>query len=563
MNSSGMHESTGRDPWRSPRPPRHQGIVGRVLLVVLLAGLFILPFSGAGRRLKEGTIEVIRAAQGAPEGGAGTPKEAAPAIPPKVIIQEKIVYRDPPPPPLPNAYVPRKSVAVSELFNGIKIQTKLQSTVGGRAAAERARDEAYQIQFSVDVTVPSPSTTLPELESLNAHLSKALPGLVEMVPTARVSGFYHKLYELKQQMVEKNLTQLDKPLSRHNFFDCETILELRHPASDRRVLLMQGEMDVVADGSDGDRMGSFDDYVFASSNFQGTTSYSWKKRTKQANPLIPKYEERLKEAEKKLAAATGSAVKKSLAGDIDFYRKTLVSLKTTSFLIASEDPFIVLPLSLRGYGEVQEFAPQLGDYAVVMSGNKLLPAIIGDYGPREKMGEASLRIAKEINEKATPYVRPESDLKISYLIFTGSAEKPFGPPDYARWHQRCSELLAEMGGVGEGYGLHQWEDRLQAPAVPVGEASVTAGPASGVTAAPAVPAVPATAQPASVGAAGEVPVPVSVTAEPAGEVPATAAPAGDVPATAAPASEVPAVAEPAAVETAVLPPAAAPVLEVR
>ena len=557
-----MHESTGRDPWRSPRPPRHQGVVGRVLLIVLLAGLFILPFSGAGRRLKEGTIEVIRAAQGAPTGGAGTSKEAAP-VPPKVIIQEKIVYRDPPPPPLPNAYVPRKSVAVSELFNGIKIQTKLQSTVGGRAAAERSRDEAYQIQFSVDVTVPSPSTTLPELESLNAHLSKALPGLVEMVPTARVSGFYHKLYELKQQMVEKNLTQLDKPLSRHNFFDCETILELRHPVSDRRVLLMQGEMDVVADGSDGDRMGSFDDYVFASSNFQGTTSYSWKKRTKQANPLIPKYEERLKEAEKKLAAATGSAVKKSLAGDIDFYRKTLVSLKTTSFLIASEDPFIVLPLSLRGYGEVQEFAPQLGDYAVVMSGNKLLPAIIGDYGPREKMGEASLRIAKEINEKATPYVRPESDLKISYLIFTGSADKPFGPPDYVRWHQRCSELLAEMGGVGEGYGLHQWEDRLQAPVTPAGEVPVTAGTASGVTAVevPAVPAVPATAQPASVGAAGEVPVPV--TAEPAGEVPATAAPAGEVPATAAPASEVPAVAEPAAVETAVLPPAAAPVLEVR
>ena len=40
------------------------------MLVVLLAGLFILPFSGAGRRLKEGTIEVIRAAQGAPAGAA-------------------------------------------------------------------------------------------------------------------------------------------------------------------------------------------------------------------------------------------------------------------------------------------------------------------------------------------------------------------------------------------------------------------------------------------------------------------------------------------------------------
>ena len=536
MNSSGMHESTGRDPWRSPRPPRHQGGAGRVLLIVLLAGLFILPFSGAGRRLKEGTIEVIRAAQGAPTGAAVASKGETPVAPPKVIIEEKIVYRDPPPPPLPNAYVPRKSVAVSELFNGIKIQTKLQSTVGGRAAAERSRDEAYQIQFSVDVTVPSPSTTLPELESLNPHLSKALPGLVEMVPTARVSGFYHKLYELKQQMVEKNLTQLDKPLSRHNFFDCETILELRHPASDRRVLLMQGEMDVVADGSDGDRMGSFDDYVFASSNFQGTTSYSWKKRTKQANPLILKYEERLKEAEKKLAAATASALKKSLAGDIDFYRKTLVSLKTTSFLIASEDPFIVLPLSLRGYAEVQEFAPQLGDYAVVMSGNKLLPAIIGDYGPREKMGEASLRIAQEINEKATPYVRPESDLKISYLIFTGSAERPFGPPDYARWHQRCSELLAEMGGVGEGYGLHQWEDRLQVPVTPAAE-----GPASVVP----TSAVPAAAESASV-------------------VPAATGPAATGPAATGPAAaESASVEAAAAAETAVLPPAAAPVLEVR
>ena len=106
MNSSGMHESTGRDPWRSPRPPRHQGVAGRVLLVVLLAGLFILPFSGAGRRLKEGTIEVIRAAQGAPMGGAVASKEAAPAPPPQVIIQEKIVYRDPPPPPLVKARGP-------------------------------------------------------------------------------------------------------------------------------------------------------------------------------------------------------------------------------------------------------------------------------------------------------------------------------------------------------------------------------------------------------------------------------------------------------------------------
>jgi hypothetical protein len=164
-----------------------------------------------------------------------------------------------------------------------------------------------------------------------------------------------------------------------------------------------------------------------------------------------------------------------------------------------------------------------------------------------------LRIAKEINEKATPYVRPESDLKISYLIFTGSADKPFGPPDYARWHQRCSELLAEMGGVGEGYGLHHWEDRLQAPAVPAAEGPASAVPAS---------AVPAAAEPTSAVPASGVPTSaVPTTAEPASGVPAATGPAATESAAAESASVESAAA--AAAETAVIPPVVAPVLEVR
>ena len=492
-----MSERRSSDSWR-PEPSRGQGLIGRLLLLVLLAGLFILPFTGAGRRIKEGTIEVIQAAKGKP---VAPPPPPAPEPPkPEVVVQEKIVYRDPPPPPLPSAFVPRKTVAVSELFNGIKIQTKLQSAEGGLASVERKNDAAYQVTFDVRVTVPKPNTTLPELASLNDHLPKALPGLAEMVPSARVSGFYHHLYDLKQKAVERNLAQLDKALSRHNFFDCETVLELKHPASGRRVLLLQGEMDVVADGSDGDRMADFDDYVFASTHFQGTTSYSWKKRTDKPNPLIPKYEGRIEQARQKLAAATGAAQKKSLQGDLDYLKRMITSLKTTSYLIASEDPFIVLPLSMRGYTGVEEFAPQLGDYAVVVSGNRLLPAIVGDYGPREKVGEASLRIAKEINPKATPYARPESDLEISYFVFPGSADKPFGPPDYQRWHDRCAALLAEIGGVGEGYALHQWEDRLAPmvdPAVAGGGAAPAATPAGKAAAVGAAPAAPGSGDGAS------------------------------------------------------------------
>ena len=103
---------------RPPVAPRSQGLAGRVMLLVLLAGLFILPFSGAGRRLKEGAIEVIQAAKSPapPPAVTGPPAPPVTTAPkPEVVVQEKVVYRDPPPPPLPDAFVPRKTVAISEL----------------------------------------------------------------------------------------------------------------------------------------------------------------------------------------------------------------------------------------------------------------------------------------------------------------------------------------------------------------------------------------------------------------------------------------------------------------
>ena len=66
---------------------------------------------------------------------------------------------------------------------------------------------------------------------------------------------------------------------------------------------------------------------------------------------------------------------------------------------------------------------------------------MGDAGPRYKTGEGSLRLSREINPKAGPYSRPVSDLKVSYLIFPGSAEPEAGPPDYEKLTDRCRELL--------------------------------------------------------------------------------------------------------------------------
>jgi hypothetical protein len=126
-------------------------------------------------------------------------------------------------------------------------------------------------------------------------------------------------------------------------------------------------------------------------------------------------------------------------------------------LIAATDPYIVLPAVLSRAKD----AGRVGDYAVVIAGDRILPAIVGDVGPADKVGEASLRIAQEINPLATPYNRPVSDLKVTYLIFPGTADKPFGPPDLAKIRARCEKLVEEMGGAT--VALHRWENLIPTP----------------------------------------------------------------------------------------------------
>jgi hypothetical protein len=151
--------------------------------------------------------------------------------------------------------------------------------------------------------------------------------------------------------------------------------------------------------------------------------------------------------------------KKSMQARIAELPTRIADLKKRSYLIAQEDPFVVIPLSFRSFKGSSAYTPSIGDYAVVICGDKMLPAIVGDYGPSEKCGEASLRIAREIDPKAGPYNRPVSDLKVTYLIFPGSAEKP-RQPDYEEWHAKCSELLGKLGA--DPAKLHHWEDRLKA-----------------------------------------------------------------------------------------------------
>lgn len=353
--------------------------------------------------------------------------------------------------------LPRKEYDVAKLFNGVNVRTTLDLQEGETASKERGVDEAYEFEVKLKINVPKANQSLAELSALNPQLPEMLPGLQTMLQTAKVSPFFDKLYAEKHKRIKSVVTRLHSLETRHNYFDCETILNLTHPETGQKVLLMQGEMDVVADGSDGDRMPEIDDYISLSTHYQATTSYGWPKRTNTPNPLLERFETELEEVIEEYKIQGLSAERnRYLVNRRDELRRLIPDLKARSFLIAEADPFIVLPLSLLG--ESGSHAPGTGDYAVVIHGDKAYPAICGDAGPRWKMGEASLFLAKTINERATPYQRPVSDLKVTYLVFPKSREEEKGPPDLAAWTAKCEQLLDRAGGLGDGYELYAWRD---------------------------------------------------------------------------------------------------------
>jgi hypothetical protein len=373
---------------------------------------------------------------------------------------------------------------VRKLRSGIPFKTSVNIGKGGIASKERVDDASYTATYELSLRLPAPARTMAELHSSNPDLAAILPGLPPLIEKAGVSPWFGKLYANKAARVRRDANSLNELLTKHNIYDCETILNFQAPGG-RKVFFMQAEMDVVSDGSDGDRLATMPDEIVNSTHYQPFTSYGWPKKTKTPNPMVAGWEKRLAAANKELAAADTTAARKTwLRERIQYLRRGIDDLKARSFLIADYDPFIVIPVDILTSSE--PYAPNVGDYAVVIHGKKIYPAIVGDGGPTFKVGESSLRMAREINPKASPYSRPVSDLKVTYLVFPGSRDAERGPPDYEKWRQRCHELLGEMGGLGQGYELHQWQDLLPKPEPPV-----VPDPANPVT-----PPAPASAAPA-------------------------------------------------------------------
>ena len=310
-----------------------------------------------------------------------------------------------------------------------------------------------------------------------------LPTLPGLLGNAKVSPFFEKFYDLKVRDVRRKQANLDAVLSRHNFYDCETMLELSNPATSRKALLVLADMDVNTDGSDGDRNVSVDG---SSMFFLPQTSYRWPKQTDRVNPFLAVEEKKLADFEVELAKpGLKSARVQEIKEGIDLAKRRIHDLKKWSFLVSSVDPFIVLPgFIMRDH--TGPFVPKIGDYAVVIHEGRAFPAILGDSGPSHKAGEASLLLCRELNGNSSNLTRPISDLKVAYLVFPGSAEPENTPPELEKWRVKCQILVDELGGLG--VPLHIWPNLV--PPWPTPTPSPTPTPESSPS--PAAPTQPET-----------------------------------------------------------------------
>lgn len=378
----------------------------------------------------------------------------------------------PVPTPTPIPALVRKPLPTATLFNGIALESAVVTEPGlDLASADRKENNAYKVEVTLRLRLPRPAVTLEDILSNKPELSTVLPTLPTLLANATVSPFFEKFYDLKVRDVRRKQANLDAVLSRHNFYDCETMLELQNPATSRRALLVLADMDVNTDGSDGDRNVTVDS---SSPTFLPQTSYRWLKQTDRVNPCLPIEEKKLADFEAELAKPGLKPTRvREIKEGIDLAKRRIHDLKKWSFLVSSIDPFIVLPgFIMRDH--TGPFVPKVGDYAVVIHEGRAFPAILGDSGPSHKAGEASLLLCRELNGDSSNLSRPISDLKVAYVVFPGSAELENTPPDLEKWRAKCQTLIDELGGLG--VPLHTWPNLV--PPWPTPTPSPTPSPSS-------------------------------------------------------------------------------------
>jgi hypothetical protein len=361
-----------------------------------------------------------------------------------------------------NCFLVMSSVAAVKGQQLAKVP-KWEIDKGGSASALNAGNRNYVKE--IRIARPMASTTAAQLAAINPSLPKVLPGFNRLMETAQVSSQFDAIYDKKLATLKRG-----EVLTPHNYFDLETALRLEDPTTKRKVFLVQTDMDVVTDGSDPERSASMESYDLARSSdwYLPQTSYGWA-GSGGRNPFLDYYPAALEKLEKvRTRMVAESQLDKGViwremiaACDAQIYRikmrgmsaSTRKELASRRFLLADRDPFVVLPVPWVNGSAA--WSPQIGDYVAVVYKDRIYPAILGDSGPRDKIGEASLKLALMLNPKANGKTRAVEELTVTYLFFPHTKKK-FGPPNLAEWRATVMSLLGEIGGVSSPAVVYDW-----------------------------------------------------------------------------------------------------------
>lgn len=387
-----------------------------------------------------------------------------------------------------------------------KINKTLEGSASTSEKIRQIKQLEDQLPTRVDVsdtiirsrfTRPTPETNIAALPTGVGYGSTQFYSLYDAMPglrrqPAKLSPFWDVLYNTKEKDFLANLR-----VKRDGFYpwtiiyDCDTVMEIGDPKAPdgQRILLFQSDMDIDADGSDGERLSSPSDYG-KDDQFQPEASYRWREAPRVENPFIQKWATRRDQAWDNAARLEAhlkvwDSIKPKYGHQIDEdilkVQKQLTKEKAEANYAAGRvrditldrhyvgelDPFIVVP---HEWTEVtykdSPFAPSVGDYALVFYGKKVYPCLFADQGPIMKIGEASFALARQIREdnprlmerQITASFSPIYDLGVTYMIIPGTAKpkSSWGLPDYERWNRECAEIIKNLGGLADGFELHRW-----------------------------------------------------------------------------------------------------------
>lgn len=134
--------------------------------------------------------------------------------------------------------------------------------------------------------------------------------------------------------------------------------------------------------------------------------------------------------------------------------KTITHPTARRYVNAEEISFIAFPgklLSPTGGADVERLhiGVNLGDYVIVYHIKKKVftGAIFADVGPRYKLGEASIRVAKNLGVPPSPKNGGEDHCNVMYLIFPRTHETPEWPLTEEAIQEKARELFDAWGGV--------------------------------------------------------------------------------------------------------------------